>query len=146
MGRLLVLAAAWSLPGLAFSQAEDPARAGLDRLARRLAELIPTIATRQGRIQIAVGNFTYKDTRIAKEFSAFVQTGLEERLQARFDIIERERLDEILKEQGLQAGAIVDDGTRIPMGRIKGVEALVRGRYWVQGRPARVRVAASSVT
>lgn len=45
-----------------------------------------------------------------------------------FKIIERTDLDLILKEQGMQLKDVMDEGTRIQPGKIKGVQGLLMGR------------------
>lgn len=45
----------------------------------------------------------------------------------KFTVLEREKLDTILKEAGLSASGLVDENTKVSAGKLKGVEIIVTG-------------------
>lgn len=45
----------------------------------------------------------------------------------KFTVLEREKLDTILKEAGLSASGLVDENTKVEAGKLKGVEIIVTG-------------------
>ena len=146
---MLIATLGWLYPKAGIAQATHSAKTHLDQLAQQLQKRICEIArplAGRDKIALTVGNFTFANTKIANALSEYLQAELEERLQDAFDIIERTRLDEILKEQGLQASAILDEGTAVPVGKIKGVDVLVRGTYWKCDRPPGLYIKASALS
>lgn len=56
----------------------------------------------------------------------------------RFKVIERAVLDDVLKEQRLQASGVVDERTAVKVGRVAGADAIIMGSIAVIGPTAKV--------
>jgi len=83
------------------------------------------------RIAVMYFDFGGGDNRLIglrKGFADMMVTDL--RASGRLNLVERERLEEVLNEIKLQRGAAVDPGTAIRIGKLLGAEYLVFGSYF----------------
>lgn len=122
------------------------AAASMGGLARKLIDGLEALAAQTPKLKartVGVLNFNYEDTRMGSRLSIFLRGGLEEALGGHVRVIERAELEELLREQGLQLSTIVDESSSVELGKIKGVDVLVRGRFWPMKRTC-VHVAASA--
>jgi curli biogenesis system outer membrane secretion channel CsgG len=105
--------------------------------ALALASLVaPSAALAQAKIKIAVMDFENNAQRtwwfydqLGPAARNHIDTAFSEdpELSKRFSMIEREKLDLVLKEQGLGASGAVDPQTAAKIGRILGVRYIVTG-------------------
>jgi hypothetical protein len=101
------------------SAGEDLKPAAIRDLQGAVVKALPT----EGHIlRIAVLDFDGDDGTIKNAVISAIAE------KTTYKIIERADLDQILKEQGLQLKDIMDEKTRIPHGRIKGVQGLIMGK------------------
>jgi len=103
---------------------------GLDDLSRQLP---------YKPIRVAVGNINYEETLIGSQFSTFLADALNVALAHSndFNVFER-NLDFILKEQSLSQSGIIDKETIVATGKLKGLEAEIKGKYW--NEPDQVKI------
>ncbi|MEW5911075.1 MAG: CsgG/HfaB family protein [Thermodesulfobacteriota bacterium] len=99
-----------------------PAQAGdlLDRAAAQLAkEAVRSLPGLSGVTRIAIADI--KDDRgvLFNALSAAVQA------DPRFVLVERKRLQQIVKEQGLQVSDLINRRDRVKFGQIRGVQAIL---------------------
>ncbi len=83
-------------------------------------------------IHISVGNFVYGDSKLMSAFSSMLRAELRSALakNGKFKVISRERLDDILKEQRFQNTDLLDPDSKKINIRIKGIEGIVRGKFY----------------
>jgi curli biogenesis system outer membrane secretion channel CsgG len=105
-------------------------------LAALMVAAVPVDAVAQAKIRVAIWNFDNNSERrywfhgdmgdAARNQidNAFSENDL---LSETFTVVERERLDMILKEQGLAASGAVDPQTAAKIGKILGVRYIVTG-------------------
>ncbi|MFH1618652.1 MAG: FlgO family outer membrane protein [bacterium] len=95
---------------------------------RRAARDIAEAASRQSRKRIAVLAFS-SETGSRSKASAIVTERLTTEMASRpeVEMVEREKLNEVLKEQGIQARGVVDSRTASAVGAVLGVDAVVTG-------------------
>ena len=93
-----------------------------------------------GRLVVSLGTFTYADKKVGSAFSRLLEEGLSTGLsrQGSFELFARDKLDAILTAQELNLSDLVDQETVVPLGRMKGVQALLSGTFF--DTPAEVRV------
>lgn len=91
-------------------------------------------------IAVGLGNFFYADGKISSEFGYHFASEIEVAVTNmwQFSLVTRSRLDEILNEQGLQVSDLVESKTARPVGRIRGLDAMLAGRYSAWGKEVRV--------
>jgi serine/threonine protein kinase len=101
----------------------DPYKQGATALGNQVKE--PSMA-------VSVGNFVYGDTKLMSAFSSMLRDELRSALSAtgKFKVISRERLDDVMKEYRLQQMDIMEPGTKVKPVKIKGVDGIVRGKYY----------------
>jgi Domain of unknown function (DUF4384)/Curli production assembly/transport component CsgG len=85
-------------------------------------------------VHIGIGNFVYADTKLMSSFSAMLQDELSTALakNTKFKVISREKLDDLLKEQRLQNLDLFDPNSKKINIKIKGIEGIIRGRFYYQ--------------
>jgi hypothetical protein len=95
--------------------------------AERLAE-----QTNKVSLCVSVGTFVYGDTKLMSAFSSILRDELRGALAKtdKFKVISRERLDEIMTEQRLQQTDMLEPGSKKCKIQIKGVEGIVRGKFY----------------
>jgi hypothetical protein len=97
---------------------------------------ILTAGTLLGRPTIAVSDFT---ARQDPTLQSVIPNVITERLlnSGQFDFFERERLDAILREQGLQSSGMVDPSTAVALGKLSGIDYILTGEIVDFGREVR---------
>jgi len=83
-------------------------------------------------IHVSVGNFVYGDSKLMSAFSSMLRDELRSALakNGKFKVISREKLDDLLKEQRFQNTDLFDPGAKKIKIKIKGVEGIIRGRFY----------------
>ena len=91
-------------------------------------------------IAVGLGNFFYADGKISSEFGYHFASEIEVAITNmwQFSLVTRSRLDEILNEQGFQVSDLVESKTARPVGGIRGLDAMLAGRYSAWGKEVRV--------
>src|SRR5688572_20381753 len=101
-----------------------------------LVACAPASAAAQAKIRVAIWNFDNNSERTWWFFNDMggaarnrIDTAFSdnELLSSKFTVVERERLDMIMKEQGLGASGAVDAQTAAKIGRILGVRYIITG-------------------
>lgn len=85
---------------------------------------------------IAVSDF---DNRFDTTLNTIIPNVLTETLinSGQFDFFERERLDAILREQGLQSSGMADPATAVALGKLSGIDYILTGEIVDFGREVR---------
>jgi hypothetical protein len=85
---------------------------------------------------MAVSDF---DNRFDTTLNTIIPNVLTENLinSGQFDFFERERLDAILREQGLQSSGMVDPATAVALGKLSGIDYILTGEIVDFGREVR---------
>ena len=106
------------------TRAQETLSKQLDDLNRQIA----TKVTAKNKTTIAVVEFADLDGNVTN-FGRFLSEELITRLYEteKFKVIERQLLNQVIKEQKLQLTGIVDPGSAKQLGRVLGVDAIVSG-------------------
>ena len=100
-----------------------------------LTIVISSAVCNEKRMKIAILDFSYNESKIDKGIandivelfiSAFVNTGT-------FEVIERSRLHQFMKELSLQSSDDFDDAIRQKLGKLYGIETVIHGnviKFW----------------
>jgi len=105
-------------------------------VALALVLVAPTTLLAQAKIRIAIWDFENHAERqwwfssdLGPAARNQIETSLSENstLSAQFSVIERQKLDLVMKEQGLSSAGALDPQTAVKMGRILGVKYIVTG-------------------
>jgi len=93
-----------------------------------------------GRLVVSFGTFTYADKKVGSGFSRLLEEGLSAAMsrQGSFEVFARDKLDQILSAQELNLSDLVDEKTAVPVGRMKGLQALLSGTFF--DAPSEVKV------
>ncbi|MCR4401168.1 MAG: hypothetical protein NUW12_00060 [Firmicutes bacterium] len=87
------------------------------------------VPAQQGKIRIAVMDFldqtNYPQWHVGRGMRVEFETRLVQTGQ--FEVIERERLEQVMQEQGLGATGLVDPSSAAQIGKLLGVQAMVMG-------------------
>jgi curli biogenesis system outer membrane secretion channel CsgG len=99
--------------------------------------LLPAESLAQAKVRIAIWEFEnnaemarwwfYKDMGPAARNQIDTEFSQNSVLDAKFSVVERDKLDLVLKEQGLAAGGALDPATAAKVGKILGVKYIVVG-------------------
>jgi curli biogenesis system outer membrane secretion channel CsgG len=109
---------------------------GLFAAALAVLVLVPAPAVSQAKIRIAIWDFennTQGSWWFSKDLGPAARNQIDtafsenNKLSARFEVIEREKLGLVLKEQGIATGGAVDPQTAARVGKILGVKYIVTG-------------------
>jgi len=86
----------------------------------------------KGTVDVSVVNFVYEDTNLMSPFSSLLRDELERvlPLTGKFEVITRSRLADLQYEDKFQAQQASDPDAGTKGLKIKGVKALVRGRFY----------------
>jgi TolB-like protein len=120
-------------PNLTFAQAS--LKENLDELNRQIA----TKVTAKNKATIAVVEFADLEGNVTN-FGRFLAEELITRLHEteKFKVIERQLLNQVIKEQKLTLSGIVDPNSAKQLGRVLGVDAIVSGSITDLGKTVRV--------
>jgi hypothetical protein len=105
-------------------------------LSRGVGELAATSSPRV----VSLGNITYADRNMGSSFSRYFEEKLTAALERdpRFEVFAREDLEEILAAIELSLSDLFDPQTAVDTGRLKGIQGLLRGRYFDEGSMVRI--------
>ena len=101
-----------------------------------VALLAPSSLEAQGKIRVAIGDFEnnaerswwfYNDLGPAARNNIDTAFSESDILSSRFSVIEREKLDLVLQEQGLSTSGALDQQTAAKVGRILGIKYIITG-------------------
>jgi hypothetical protein len=121
------------LPCIIASDVKTPAvKQGLDQL----------YAPDSAKIVVSLGNFTYGDDKMGSEFSKYLEDCIGEAIIgcAQYELFSKNRLEEILKAQELNLSDLTEEPSETIIGRLKGVQALITGRFYSRGKDVKVFV------
>lgn len=94
------------------------------------------------KLKVYNGQYTYADSKIASGFSAFLSAELSLALieSPYFEEITRGELSQITEEYRLILSGFIDSSDEIEMGQIKGMDAILTGKFWEQGDDIKVNL------
>jgi curli biogenesis system outer membrane secretion channel CsgG len=101
-----------------------------------VSAVVPGTAMAQGKIRVAIWDFENNSERswwfheqLGQAVRNHIDTAFSEdsQLEAKFSVIEREKLDLVLKEQGLSSAGVLDAKTAASLGRVLGVKYIITG-------------------
>jgi len=97
-------------------------------IARGLSRQVQT-----GRVNVGVVEFLCQDSNKTTAFSALLRDEIELALSKspKFRVIARSRIADLQREKVLQTADLLTPGTALPKITVQGVQALVRGRYYI---------------
>src|SRR5215210_3316320 len=105
-------------------------------LALAVAVLVPLPAAAQTKIRIAIWDFENNSTGnywfmpdLAKTARNQIDTAIAENktLSDKFSVVERQKLELVMKEQGLSSAGVLDPQSAAKVGRLLGVKYIVTG-------------------
>lgn len=99
-------------------------------------DLTSSISIGTAPVRLGVGNFLYQDTKMMSPFSSKIRDEIEMKLSRNKSVVvvTRDRISELEDELQFQKGYdLVEPGTEVNDFKIKGVEVIVRGRFYVEG-------------
>jgi hypothetical protein len=104
--------------------AEDPFIAIASQLTSLLGE--------KKEVSVGVGNFAFQDTDLLSPFSALLRDELEVALNktAGFKVVTRDRIADLQNEGKFQMRDLLEPGTAVEKVSVKGIQAIVRGRFY----------------
>jgi len=116
-----------------------------NQLSAALHELSTQIPIKP--LRVAVWNINYEDTPIGSKFSQYFADALSIALtrSADYEVFDRSDLEMILQEKRLSMTGIIDEETKVLPGMLKGVEALIHGKYWNEPDQVRMSLFLTSV-
>jgi len=107
-----------------------------DRIDTALdAEVVKIAASLPKKTVVSVGNIVYADKEIGSSFSNYIQEKLSTALQknTKFEVFRKDKLDEILKEIKFGMTGLVEEGTAVEPGKLRGLQALFSGKFFDEG-------------
>jgi hypothetical protein len=107
-----------------------------DRIDTALdAEVVKIAAALPKKTVVSVGNIVYADKEIGSSFSNYIQEKLSTALQknTKFEVFRKDKLDEILKEIKFGMTGLVEEGTAVEPGKLRGLQALFSGKFFDEG-------------
>jgi len=106
---------------------EDP----FDAIATQLTSLLGE----KKAVSVGVGNFAFQDTDLLSPFSALLRDELEVALNKTtgFKVVTRDRIADLQNEGKFQMRDLLEPGTAVEKVAVKGVQGIVRGRFYVSG-------------
>lgn len=103
------------------------------KLADDLTVLIPS---GKPSVRLGVGNFLYQNTEMMSPFSMKIRDEMEIKLGKKngVEMVARDRLADLENEAEFQKSyALVEPGSKVGKLKVKGIEGIVRGRFYVEG-------------
>ncbi len=107
------------------SSSQDP----FENSIASLSKIITDSLNNSGKKQIAVTSITESDNR-GQNLREYIRESVEEYVHANskgYKVLERQKLQLVLDEQKVSSEAIINDSTRVKLGRLFGVDAIVLG-------------------
>ena len=93
-----------------------------------------------GKKGVGIGNFVYADMPVGSSFSRYLEDKLSTAIQqsGQFELVDRDKLEEIMAEIKLGLSGLIDESTAIEPGNLRGLDCLVSGRFFSEGTNAKV--------
>jgi len=97
-------------------------------------------ASESEKLIVSLGNFTYTDNQMGSEFSKYLEDCISEVITEcpQYELFAKNRLEEILEAQALNVSDLMKEPAETIIGRLKGVKALLSGRFYNQGSDVKV--------
>ncbi len=110
----------------------------VEKLTRELSDKMHATTS---PIAVGLGSFFYGDSKMSSDFAVHFAAEVENAATnvPRFTLVNRSRLDEILRELDLQMSDLIDPDTVKRLGRIQGLDAMLTGQYSLWGKGVRVK-------
>lgn len=108
----------------------------VDPFSALIEDLSLSISFGKEPIRLGVGNFLYQDTEMMSPFSSKLREEMEMKLSQSkgIEVVTRDRISELEDEAQFQKEyGLVEPGTKVDKLTIKGIEGIVRGRFYVEG-------------
>ncbi len=86
-------------------------------------------------VSVGVGNFAFQDTDLLSPFSALLRDELEVALNktSGFKVVTRDRIADLQNEGKFQMRDLLEPGTAVEKVSVKGIQGIVRGRFYATG-------------
>lgn len=100
-------------------------------------DVISSLSIETTPVRLGVGNFLYKDTEMMSPFSSRIREEIEMKLSQNkgIEVVTRDRISELEDEVQFQKSyCLVEPGTKVNDLKIKGIEGIIRGRFYVEGK------------
>jgi len=112
-----------------------------------LAQAVEDLVVAEAPRVVSLGNFTYADKNMGSSFSRYFEEKLGAAIERHpsFDLFAREQLEEILAAVELSLNDLFDPATAVKAGGLRGIQALLGGRYFDEGAAVRVYLALTDV-
>jgi len=109
------------------SSTDDP----FDAIASQLSNLLGD----KKSANVGVGNFAFQDTDLLSPFSALLRDELEVALNktSGFKVVTRDRIADLQNEGKFQMRDLLEPGTAVEKVSVKGIQGIVRGRFYASG-------------
>ena len=109
------------------SSTDDP----FDAIAAQLSSLLGD----KTAVSVGVGNFAFQDTDLLSPFSALLRDELEVALGKTngFKVVTRDRIADLQNEGKFQMRDLLEPGTAVEKVSVKGIQGIVRGRFYASG-------------
>lgn len=109
------------------SSADDPFGA--------IALQLSTLLGDKKDVSVGVGNFAFQDTDLLSPFSALLRDELEVALNktSGFKVVTRDRIADLQNEGKFQMRDLLEPGTGVEKVSVKGIQGIVRGRFYASG-------------
>ncbi len=121
----------------------------IDTILERAIDRLATEAGLPGAepTVVSMGNFTFADKSMGSSFSRYLEEKLAGVLtdHPRFQLFAREDLEEILAAVELSLNDLFDPETVVETGSLRGIRALLGGRYFDEGEAIRVYLTLTDV-
>jgi hypothetical protein len=139
-GKMSLLLALFLILGPAAALSADP----IDTI---LAQAVRDLVVTEGSQVVSLGNFTFADKNMGSSFSRYFEEKLAVVLarHPRFELFAREDLEEILEAIELSLNDLFDPATVVDAGSLRGIQALLGGRYFDDGEVVRVYLTLTDV-
>jgi hypothetical protein len=100
-----------------------------------IAAQLSTLLGGKKEVTVGVGNFAFQDTDLLSPFSALLRDELEIALNKTngFKVVTRDRIADLQNEGKFQMRDLLEPGTGVQKGSVKGIQGIVRGRFYASG-------------
>jgi hypothetical protein len=105
-----------------------------------LADAVDSLSTSGAAQVVSLGNFTYAHRNVGSSFSRYFEEKLAAALENHpgFQLFAREQLEEILAAIEISLSDLFDPATAVESGHLRGIQALLGGRYFDEADSVRV--------
>jgi hypothetical protein len=100
-----------------------------------IAAQLSTLLGGKKDVSVGVGNFAFQDTDLLSPFSALLRDELEVALNktSGFKVVTRDRIADLQNEGKFQMRDLLEPGTGVEKVSVKGIQGIVRGRFYASG-------------